>query len=644
MSPETVEVAEKAAGRAFGESGGRQPKGFVRNAGWLVLGLAALFLAIWLSPAARAFEGLTHYLPLHTALETFAVVVAALVFAVGWNACIGERSGNIVWLSCAFLAVALLDFGHLMSYKGMPDFVTPSGAQKGIYFWLAARLVAALGLLVAVFRPWRPLKAKSARPALILVALAVTAGVYWVVLYHETSLPPVFIEGRGLTGFKIGVEWGIIALNGLTVAALLARRANPRPFDGDVLLAAVIVMTLSELCFTLYTSVTDAFNLLGHLYKVIAYFFVYQAVFVASVREPYQRLRLSERLVWQEKERALVTLESIGDGVITTDAGGRVEYLNPVAENLTGWRNAEAAGLPLQQVFHIVNEHTRERVENPLERCLREGHVIGLANHTLLVRRDGQEVAIEDSAAPILDREDRIIGAILVFHDVSERRRAQAALQDSETQLRTLINAMPDIVCFKDGEGCWLEANDFNLRLFQLENVPYKGKKDAELAQLTRSYREALLACGAADEAAWRAGQPVRQEQVIPRPDGTTMTFDVIRVPLFNADGSRKGLVVVGRDVTEMARLQNEKLQLVNILEATPDFVSILTVDGFRTYLNRTGRKWLGFREGQDITGLPELQAYPEWVQPMIWSEAIPTAISKGMWQGETIMQTHEGQ
>jgi len=124
----------------------------------------------------------------------------------------------------------------------------------------------------------------------------------------------------------------------------------------------------------------------------------------------------------REKEMAEVTLASIGDGVITTDTDGRVTFLNAVAEYLTGWNLAEARERPLTEIFPIFNELTRKPVVNPVARCLREGRIVGLANHTILVRADGREFAIEDSAAPIRDSTGKVIGVVLVFHDVTRAR------------------------------------------------------------------------------------------------------------------------------------------------------------------------------------------------------------------------------
>jgi hypothetical protein len=125
----------------------------LRHIGWLIFLLSALFVIVWFAPPTHVFQGLSRYLPLHSFMETFAIVVAVLVFGIGWNAYSVERPINIVLLSCAFLAVGLLDFAHMLSYAGMPDFVTISGPQKAIDFWLAARFLAAVALLSAALLP-----------------------------------------------------------------------------------------------------------------------------------------------------------------------------------------------------------------------------------------------------------------------------------------------------------------------------------------------------------------------------------------------------------------------------------------------------------------------------------------------------------
>ncbi len=151
----------------------------------------------------------------------------------------------------------------------------------------------------------------------------------------------------------------------------------------------------------------------------------------------------------RQRESLRITLDSIGDAVIATDAEGRITSLNPVAETLTGWTRAEALGLPLQEVFHIVSEWTLERLEDPVKHVLAEGRIIGLANHTLLIARDGTERPIDDSASPIKDAEGTILGVVLIFRDMSERKRAER----TRLQLAAIVESSDDAIIGMDLEG-----------------------------------------------------------------------------------------------------------------------------------------------------------------------------------------------
>jgi PAS domain S-box-containing protein len=152
-------------------------------------------------------------------------------------------------------------------------------------------------------------------------------------------------------------------------------------------------------------------------------------------RDITAQIRMRAELA-EERERLRVTLNSIGDAVISTDNSGRVVYLNPVAEQLTGWPNSEAAGRTLEEVFRIINEDTRRTVENPVTKVLREGKVVGLANHTLLIAKDGHERSIDDSGAPIRVNTGDISGVVLVFRDVTERRADERHRHAQAVQLR----------------------------------------------------------------------------------------------------------------------------------------------------------------------------------------------------------------
>jgi PAS domain S-box-containing protein len=171
------------------------------------------------------------------------------------------------------------------------------------------------------------------------------------------------------------------------------------------------------------------------------------------------------------------TLYSIGDAVITTDINGRVQQMNPVAETLTGWTEAEAQGKQLERVFQIVNEETRKKVENPVERVLREGRVIGLANHTLLLSRTGAEIPIADSGAPIFDDSNRIVGVVLVFRDQSAERAAQQAVNAAREFAESIVETMHESLLVLDDTLEVVAANRSFYRMFRVQPEETLGRK-----------------------------------------------------------------------------------------------------------------------------------------------------------------------
>lgn len=212
-----------------------------------------------------------------------------------------------------------------------------------------------------------------------------------------------------------------------------------------------------------------------------------------------EQARLAAQQALEASERSLaITLMSIGDGVIATDARGRVTRMNPVAEKMTGWSFEQAQGVALDEVFNITHAHTGEKVTSPVERVLREGVVVGLANHTVLHARDGHDYHIADSAAPIRERpQDPVQGCILVFQDVSEAYRNRACIEANEARLRSLFNTSPyGIVTFTEG-GRLESLNPAASHMFELAEDEVVGQDfglllpaayDKQYHQLLREY------------------------------------------------------------------------------------------------------------------------------------------------------------
>ncbi len=188
-----------------------------------------------------------------------------------------------------------------------------------------------------------------------------------------------------------------------------------------------------------------------------------------------ERLRTSDAL--RENQAWLATtLSSVGDGLIATDELGCVRFMNPIAQKLTGWTEAEASGRPMNDIFRIVEESTGNPVENPVDRVLREGIAVGLVNHTALLSKAGIETPIEDSAAPIRDDHGKLLGVVMVFRDVTEKHRQSDALLESLQQFRQLADAMPQIVWTARPDG---HLDYFNERWYEFSGIPRNVDGDA---------------------------------------------------------------------------------------------------------------------------------------------------------------------
>jgi PAS domain S-box-containing protein len=249
----------------------------------------------------------------------------------------------------------------------------------------------------------------------------------------------------------------------------------------------------------------------------------------------------------QQRESLRVTLRSIGDAVITTDAEGRVTSLNPVAVSLTGWAQDAAAGRPLEEVFRIVNERTRRTVENPVQKVLAVGKIVGLANHTVLLARDGTERAIDDSAAPIRDAEGRLRGVVLIFRDVSERRR----LETARAQLAAIVESSEDAIISKDLKGTIKSWNRGAERLYGYTAEEVVGRPLALL--VPPDHPDELPGIL---ERLKRGERIDHFETVRVRKDGSRVDVSLMISPVRNGEGEIIGASKIARDITARRRAE----------------------------------------------------------------------------------------
>ncbi len=277
-----------------------------------------------------------------------------------------------------------------------------------------------------------------------------------------------------------------------------------------------------------------------------------------TLRDITEQKRLAQELAAQQ-EWFRITLASIGDAVIASDGDGRVTYMNGPAETLTGWTTAEAAGSPLAEVFHIVNEKTRQPVENPTGLVIRSEHLVGLVNHTVLIDRTGTEHPIADSAAPIRDHAGRITGVVLVFRDVTEERRAEDAIAEQREWFKTTLESIGDAVIATDARGRIVFMNPIaeHLTGWRLDDARGRACQDV-FAIVNEDTRRTV------DNPVTRVlveGIVVglANHTVLIAADGTERQIDDSGAPIRSRDGRIVGVVLVFRDVTERRRVEIER-------------------------------------------------------------------------------------
>jgi diguanylate cyclase (GGDEF)-like protein len=383
--------------------------------GCMLAGLLLIEVVAPLVPSSR------HYLSWHQLLETLSIVVSALIFAVGWTTFRMHRQRNILVVSCAFLGVALTDFTHMLSYRGMPDFITPNGVEKGIHFWLLARYLAALALLLVAWLPWRPADGEPQAsggswrllPMLGMLLLIVPA--YGLFLWYPQWLPRTFIEGQGLTPFKLAAEYGVIAINLLTVALLARNLWRRTSFDVALLICALLIMTMSELLFTRYASATDLYNLGGHLYKVLAYLMLYRVMFVETISAPYRALS-------ETRKHSQAVIEAIPDQLFELDASGRCLQIHSPQQR-------PLFGLPRSPLGHNLLQLLPPEAADSCRRALEEARSQGLSTGQQLQLPDADDgMHCYELSVSTLGR-DAQAHFVVLARDISQRLHDQQHIE-----------------------------------------------------------------------------------------------------------------------------------------------------------------------------------------------------------------------
>jgi len=338
--------------------------------------------------------------------------------------------------------------------------------------------------------------------------------------------------------------------------------------------------------------------------------------------------RVAQSRTNESREVFRVTLRSIGDAVITTDTRGRVTYLNEVAESLTGWSHEEALGQPLDRVFKIINEATRVPVENPAMRALRKGIVVGLANHTVLIKKDGSECPIDDSAAPIRNEEGHVSGCVLIFRDVTAQRLSEQGKAEqllTARLLASIVESSNDAIISKSLDGLIQSWNAAAERLFGYSAAEAIGKPISLVIPPERMAEEEEII------ARLRAGQRLEHfETERLRRDGERITVSLTISPIKDDTGTVIGASKIARDVTERRRMERDRQNFVTLVENSTDFIGMCDMHGVPFFINRAGLEMVGLDNIAEARAVSIREFFFPEDQPTIMNEFFPRVVEMG--------------
>ena len=432
----------------------------------------------------------------------------------------------------------------------------------------------------------------------------------WVDYVAAVGVSAAAVGLRGLFDFALGDSYPFVF--SFAAIAVIAAYGGWRP----ALVATVIIYAAVD---WLFTPPRHMFGPLGsHALIALATYALTAGVITVmaeSMRRSARRARENGLLLAAEREQWRVTLQSIGDAVVATDAAGAVTFLNPVAEKLSGWTDVESRGHAVTEVLALFHEETGAPAPNPVERVLREGAVVAMANHTVLRRRGGGEIPIEDSAAPIFAPDGALGGAIVVFHDVTAKRSRDRALRDAEWRARTALEVA--------GAGAWvwevkrdlILGDELLAKIFGMavERCRAGEPPGAFLAAIVEADRARVRAAG---ERLLQTGEPFQVEYRVRGSDGAERWVDGRGRAERDAHGAIVRAPGVLIDITERrlaeAQLRASELRSRAIIQTAIDGLLLMDSHGLIADWNPAAEQIFGWRRDEVIGAELAARIIPE--------------------------------
>lgn len=522
---------------------------------------AGLMLLAMTLPDIQLFAARPQDYPsLHLLLEMFSVLVSLVVVTMAWNILTDEHRDMAKALIFGFSAVAGADTLHAIAFPGMPSLLVDSSTELGIFYWLSGRLLGVIALLLIVTQVRMP----GSKVLWLLASLGLSVTLLLIAPHVLEFLPPFFVAGEGVTPFKAAIEYAICAAYLLLALWLLYRSRQENHPRSLWLASACMILGIGELAFTNYRTASDFLNLFGHLYKVAAYTYIYRAIFLAGLQEPYQRLKRSERRIREQEHELNSLLHNLPSGIARLDATLNLRYLNPALAGHLSRSPEQALGRPIRDALPAG---VREQVLPHLIAALSgQRSDFDLEYHT----DTGQQAWSLVNVIPEQAEGDTAGGVLAILTDTSERERTRRDLAKSLREVSDIKAALDAhaIVAITDAQGVITQVNNKFCSISQYSRSELIGKTH----RLVNSGRHPR----ALFEELWHTisrGQVWNGELCNRAKDGSLYWVYTTIVPFIGEDGIPVQYIAIRADITQrkLAEQKAQRLALHDTLTGLPN-------------------------------------------------------------------------
>ncbi|MBA5639867.1 EAL domain-containing protein [Duganella sp. LX20W] len=544
--------------------------------------VAALVMASAMSlPPLTLFAGRpADHASVHLLLELFSVVVSIMVVSLAWHTLRHGNDSSTKALLAGFTLVAGLDVLHALSFEYMPSLFSDASTGKAIFFWLGGRVAELMTIVLVAAGARLP----GGRAAWLAAAIAGVISYGWLGTFHLDWFPTLFIPGHGVSPLKARLEYLLCASN-LAAACwfFLQRKQDP---EGRFLwlAASTFIMGIGELAFTNYVATSDFLNVFGHLFKTVAYGFIYRATFYASVERPHRLLERSSRQLQEQQLELQRVLRNVPVEIVALDASQHCRYANPPFARRMGRKDGALSGLPWR---YAVPTEWRGKVEPLMARAMAGQHTEADFAFTDVY---GAQRHVTATVVPERGTDGALDGVLAIFADTTEREIARRRMLESMEELSKLKDALDAhaIVAVTDAQGVIIHVNDKFCTISKYARSELLGRTHSVVnsGHHPRAFFQDL----------WRtigSGKVWSGEICNRAKDGSLYWVYSTIVPFIGADGIPNQYIAIRADITERKHAEQavQRLAFYDTLTSLPN--RLLLIDRLKMVLAQ------GERSGQ---------------------------------------------